>query len=301
MIYIDLSSFKPNDDWRYEAWNLYQDLLRTPDKQKFIDDNKNFWGQIKNTMPLSHKCWFSEEITGTFAYQIEHFRPKDGVKRIGDRNPIKRGIKYFDEEIRIGWTNSNPLSKESYWWLAFYYKNFRIVAGLINSKKGNFFPIKNGCSIAYTPTNNINLEEHILLDPTKENDPELLTFDHYGEAIPTEKDITKYEYIRAFVSINIYGLNSYSTLTQKRMTKWKDCEQLISDIEKIIYPRVKPLIAMIRNIETTEDEDYLNKFDEKCEKLRQNISNNSEFASVGRACLNSFNYEWIKTEILDMP
>jgi len=293
MIYVDLSSFVPNDDWRYTAWQLTQELISAVDKQTFIKDNESFWGAIKNDLPLSHKCWFTEETVGGFPYQVEHFRPKDGVRRISKRNPIKKLLKSFEEENRNGWTQKASLSKECYWWLAFEHTNFRIVASLINSKKGNFFPIKQGTTIMYSPSDNIANEIHILLDPTKENDPQLLTFDNSGNAIPSKNDKTDFDYVRAFVSISIYGLNSYPFLVQKRVSKWKECEKAIkrANIKYIEMERV------------TDLDNFNNLYDEFIDfvdsDIKPSLSPLSEFSAVAMACVKSYSYEWIQDYVLN--
>jgi len=286
MIYIDLSSFAPDAAWQQQAYLLTEQLIATTDKQEFIEANSGFWGQIKDDLlKLSYnKCWFSEELVGGSAYQVEHFRPKNAVTR----TDFKKIIKGLKEAQRKDWTSTTKYRGEGYWWLAFNHKNFRIIEGLFNSKKSTRFPLKEGSKIVYNHTDDIITEENILLDPTKRGDPDLLTFDSSGKVLPKHKDVKTDEYIRAFISIHIYGLNDYPIIIGKRTSKWEDCVKAVQ--------RANDKFSEME-VNTDDENRFRNLYDEFknfVEKdIKPAIAPQSEFSAVASACVRSYPYEWI--------
>lgn len=300
MIYIDISTYIPSSEWLGTADGLTTQLLKLTDSgdiNKFIEDKKHqkHWSIIKATLPYSEKCWISEakEVSPR---TIEHFRPKKMVCRT---SVTKKEFPTFNEAQRKDWTKETSYKGRGYWWLAFDYKNFRVCLSNINSKKSNRFPLKLGSPIAYTNNDDHNSENFFLLDPTKKGDPDLLTFEPDGKVKPAETDIRKDEFIRAEISIKIYGLNDLKPLVDHRNTKWRDCYELIKD-NQIFYPMIK---SILENGETIDDEllDALERFDTKCKKLKEFISPNAEYSAVAKTCLLSYAniYTWIKDYVLD--
>lgn len=297
MVFIDLSTYSPSQRWLTKSNLLTDLLLNNADKtyrDALIDKNSSIWTEIKDTLPYSEKCWISEakEVSPR---TIEHFRPKKMVSRT---NFKKLGFPTFTEAHRRDWTKATNFKGVGYWWLAFDFKNFRICLSNINSIKSNRFPLKFGSSIAYTNTDNHNSEVIILLDPTKQGDPDLITFEPDGKVKPIETDITKDDYIRADISIKVYGLNEIEPLVAHRNAKWKDCIELIID-NQYFYPKIKPILE---DGEALNDEllDPLERFDTKCKKLKEFISPNAEYSAVAKTCLLSYakTYTWINDYIL---
>lgn len=298
MIYIDLSIYTPTQNWLDISISLTAQLLSIPNKtgrDKFIDDNSNLWSDIKASLPYSEKCWISEakEVSPR---TIEHFRPKKMVSRTNFR---KLGLPLMKEAQRKDWTKTNKYRGVGYWWLAFDFKNFRICISNINSVKGNRFPLKLDSPIAYTNIENHNSEEIILLDPTKQGDPDLITFEPDGKVKPTETDVTKDEFIRADISIKIYGLNEIEPLVSHRNTKWRDCFELIKD-NQYFYPKIKPFLE---DGELMSDDliEPLERFDSKCKKLKEYISHDAEYSAVAKTCLLSYvkTYTWINDYVIN--
>jgi hypothetical protein len=280
MIYIDMSGFVPPADWLQKANALTQSLITATDaaaRKTIIKDNASVWSELKAHLPFSHKCWFSEAIDVVSDYHIEHFRPKNKIK--------KSNVAPFDEENRIDWTTN-----VGYWWLAFNYQNYRIAGSKINSSyKQNYFPLQIGSSIAYNPTDDHNLEQPFLLDPTVQGDPNLLTFEPDGTAKPTIDNNADIRYIRTDISIKIYGLNEIPSLKDGRRTKW-------SDIYKAVT-RANNKYEKIQEAAAHDLADYYALHDEFLDFIENDIKPalrlDREFTAVAHRCLAAFQYEWI--------
>lgn len=128
------------------------------DRKKYIDDNGGSkWSPIKNrlTDALGNKCWYTEaELVGA-SLTIDHFRPSS-----------------------------------LYWWLAFEVENYRVACPYSNSPKfnpeygiaggkGDDFPLLPPGTRA-TSEAEVAAENPIILDPCKQEDCELLTFQADG-------------------------------------------------------------------------------------------------------------------------
>lgn len=288
MIYINLSntSYTPNQNWSDKSLLLKNQLLalsEIEDINAIIDANVSLWSEIKDSFPYCNKCWISEAKESVSPYTIEHFRPK---KMVSKTNFKRMGLETMLEAQRVDWIKSTRYRGVGYWWLAFDYTNFRICGSIINSIKSNRFPLKVGSYIALSNNDNHNNEDSILLDPTKKGDPELLTFDSTGKALPTETDFTKYEYIRALISIEIYGLNKIPPLVEHRLAKWNDCIELIKD-NLLFYNQIKPLIENNQNLPDNLVV-IIERFNKKYNTLKKYISPDSEFSAVAKTCLLSY-------------
>lgn len=297
MIYIDLNNFSPHDDWSYEAWQLKNELLSIPlltDKFAFIDANRLFWGRIKADLPYSEKCWYSESKESVSVYEIEHFRPTRAICRSIN---VYRKIKPNQEQNRADWTKANKYKCCGYWWLAFEYRNFRNCGKRINNIKGIRFPLNAGSYIASNHTDDYQLEDVALLDPTNPADPLFLTFDPDGKARPTIVDQNRIEFVRAFISIEIYGLNSIDSLVKHRESKWSECYKAIKRagdkyLEIEMAANAGDEIAFSR---------YFNEFMDFIDNdIKPAINPRSEFSSVAKACVMSYSaLEWVGEYILN--
>ncbi len=300
MIYIDLSDYNPPANWIQNANVLKLQLLGIANDENqiknFIRDNAGFWSEIKNTLPHSDKCWISEAKDSVSPYTVEHFRPKLKVSRTDFK---KMKLTNGNEAQRNDWTKANKYAGVGYWWLAFDYNNFRICGSLINGTKANRFPLRLGSQIAYSDADNHEDEIVILLDPTKQDDPNLITFNPDGKVSPSDTDDTSENFIRAYVSIQIYGLNKIPPLVEHRQAKWDMCLLCIKNANSL-YPIIEPLING-----TTELNDFLENsleaFYSNINKLKEFISPNSEFSVVSKTCLLSFKnkYAWIDDFVLN--
>lgn len=305
MIFIDLDSFAPNDKWRLDAHWKTLEMSKLPTIQERKDFITNIWSIIKEEMlalPNANKCWFSESVETVSEYHVEHFRPKKEVIKFQVTIPNL----VFQEKYRTDWIKENKNVGLGYWWLAFNYKNYRICGGIINSSyKRNFFPIKfDSYFIAEKHTDNYENEEIALLDPTKKNDPELLTFESDGKAIATyESDTDLWKYTRAVVSIFIYGLNDIDDLRIARKEKWEKCQRNIENANQI-YNVISEVL--IKGLDLDNEKEFImfdalqRNLENQYNNIREDINPKSAFSAVAMACLKTYDYEWIKTEILNL-
>jgi len=297
MIYIDLTTYLPDDDWRYEAWQLNNELDTKSSydaKFAFIDANRPFWGQLKKGIPFKDKCWFSESKESVSVYQIEHFRP---TKAVGRSTGIFKQLNPLSEGVRKDWTKQTKFKGIGYWWLAFNYLNYRNCGGKINNKKGIRFPLYQNSFIAYNSSDDYNKEDNFLIDPTKKGDPDLLTFDPDGKVRPSTVCKTSLEFHRAYVSIEIYGLNSIDTLVSHRNTKWNECYKAI----RRAMEKYDELEIAVNNGNIPLYNRYFNEFMDFIDNdIKPAISQSSEFSAVAKACVLSYSkYDWIKDYVLD--
>ncbi|MDP0501413.1 MAG: hypothetical protein Q7P63_15070 [Verrucomicrobiota bacterium JB022] len=249
MRWIDFENKKPTDafegwtPWaqsRWEAWlkksaELLQQMealnrevtqLRTAGnnegvaeklkaRNKIIDDNCNHWGELKDwLLALSHgKCWFSEAKDVYNHWHVEHFRPKKQAKEI------------------------DGTEREGYWWLAFDYSNFRICGSVGNSKKGGWFPLHENSNCSTFDCRCEDSEAAYLIDPTKQCDVALISFQEDGNAIPLESDEESWDWKRADESIKRLRLNTYDRLPEERRKLANKLKDLIDRflIEKSRY------------------------------------------------------------------
>ncbi|WP_123877329.1 hypothetical protein [Flagellimonas maritima] len=193
-------------------------------KEYIKSNGTSVWKPTKRyLMKFSHnKCWFTEANNAISSFHIEHFRPKKKVKKL-------KGTWKYNEQTR----NWNV----GYWWLTYNWRNYRLCCDILNSHKGNYFPLSIGSLVATNPTINHSTEDYVLLDPTVSNDVKLLGFDvATGEAIP-KYDERNYpvEYSRARISIIVYHLNEDVLLLESRKQKLKELDKLKKRIVQNIF------------------------------------------------------------------
>ena len=228
MRYIELNNLHLPNAWKKKASRIHTRRLKAKpslqERKDYITTNgTHVWKPTKiYLMGFSHnKCWFTEANNAISSFHIEHFRPKKKVKKL-------KGIWKYNEQTR----NWNV----GYWWLTYNWRNYRLCCDILNSHKGNYFPLSNGSSIATNPTINHAAEDYVLLDPTVQDDVKLLGFDvATGEAIPKyDEQNFPNEYSRARISIIVYHLNEEVLLLESRKQKLKELDKLKSRIDKNI-------------------------------------------------------------------
>lgn len=226
MIFIDYNKYRPSRKWKNKAKKQLKILIafqrsgNSFHRNKHIDKRQYVWSEIKAQIIKTtyNKCWFTEGTSDVAHFHIEHFRPKKFVEILP--------AKFAFAEARI--VNEN----NCYWWLAFDYNNFRICGALINSYKGNYFPLQVGSPVSSLSSDNLSLEQVVLLDPTVESDTELLTFDINGCPIPSSNQIVDpVGYYRADLSIKLLGLKDPLIVTAREI-KLQDVNILINMIDK---------------------------------------------------------------------
>lgn len=256
MRYIPRNGFQPPDDWRDTANDLTTELNAAGSdavRKEIINRKPSHWGRIKQELlDLSNgKCWFSEARDVYSHPEVEHFRPKGLLAK-----------------------NLDSSEREGYWWLAYEWDNYRICGNVGNRKKGNFFPIREGSVAASSTTRNIDDEIYYLLDPCDEDDPDLLSFDLEGKAIPSEH-CGDWDKERVKETVNRLKLD-HTPLEEARREVWEVCDRLIKECENLAASfSTNPSATKRQRIKDIRRE------------LRSMIDFNSEFSRVAIACLEN--------------
>lgn len=182
-----------------------------------VDKRSQVWQALKNTLKsASHdKCWYCESIDIRSDNAVDHFRPKNAVAECPEH--------------------------EGYWWIAFKWENYRFCCTYCNSFRGNraaglgggkdtHFPLRNEAQRARTPTDSLDAEEPMLLDPTISADPGILWFDVDGRAAPNPVcgGPDSYTHERARISICVYHLNHRAVVDQRKAL----CHEIRARVEQ---------------------------------------------------------------------
>jgi len=260
MIYISIDGQAPPQVWLDKANSITQELEDAPDEEernKIIKNNESVWKELKTwLLSLSNgKCWFSEAKDIYSHFDVEHFRPKRRAKDI------------------------DGSEREGYWWLAFDWTNFRICGNVGNRQKGTFFPLRAG-HCATSANRNVDDELCYLLDPTDRRDPDLLSFNELGEAMPMPS-CGKWERESVEESIELFKFNRHPPLVEARREVWNRCRQRIAECENLLleYNR-QPSIK--KKAQLTE----------KIEALREMVKPTSVLSATAFECLRTSNIEW---------
>lgn len=257
MRYIPLNEPPPNSKWIAKANKLLADLKAAPDaeaRKNIIEKNDKVWGALKDwLLSLSHqKCWFSEAKDCFSHWDVEHYRPKKSVK---------------DED---------GTEHDGYWWLAFDWRNFRICGNAGNRKKSTYFPLRTGSHRVVNPDDDLRLEDPLLLDPADADDPNLLSFDFEGKAIPAP-GLDTWDETRVTYSIQRCNLD-FGPLEAKRKIVWNDCwnhiEQYRRELEALKKSGDTNMIARTQ-------------VKEKAKAIREMLKADKELSAVARACVLS--------------
>ncbi|MGB7311311.1 MAG: hypothetical protein WA939_00130 [Nodosilinea sp.] len=243
MRWVDISKLEIPDDWEATAeatLNELREEIQQAEQQAAADgadvraarkaaitrglklqSRTDIWRTLATPLAeLSNgKCWYSESLNPGSDKDIDHFRPKNRV----DEDP----------------------DHEGYWWLAFKWRNYRYSCQWSNQRRVNTpgstrggksdrFPVS-GSFRASQETENWELEDIDLLDPTDLDDWKLLTFRPNGEPVPSKDPGTR-EHQKAEVSIEVYHLHSQE-LVRDRKNKATEVRLLIEDLD-LLRPKI---------------------------------------------------------------
>lgn len=249
--------------WLTDAASLLAQLVAAPNKtarEVIIDNNDDAWKKLRDwLLSLSHdKCWYSEARDLFSVLEVEHYRPKKRVKR-APRLPEQDG----------------------YWWLAFDWQNYRMCGKVGNSRKGDFFPLADGSPEATHNGLGINNEIPLLLDPARPGDPELLSFNEDGAAVPHD-DADLFSKLRVEVTVARLNLD-HGRLKKARQRIWDRCRQLIEDCRALA-------IQMAKAPGPADNEAIM----QKKAELERMTQPDAEFSAVAKTCLLKSNIGWAR-------
>lgn len=220
-VFDDLHGVGKFNEWEIKAKeHAHKVLLLAPsDRAKYWAAN-NIWSTLYSALSAisGHKCWYTESKENSSEWQVDHFRPKG---------------KSLDHDGKV-------ILQHGYWWLSYYWKNFRLSGSLTNLLrkdrfinddevlgKGNFFPIKDSSKFARENDLRCRGEIAMLIDPIKSRDITLISFDQNGTVFPTfNADDDLHNNTRATLSIKCYGLE-HSPLRRGRKRVWDECESIV--------------------------------------------------------------------------
>ncbi|MDP4162342.1 MAG: hypothetical protein Q8898_04480 [Bacillota bacterium] len=279
MRWIDLSNYSPSGKWLEKAKRATEMLIaaKTKDERKtIINENSDIWKEIKDDLlQLSKgKCWYTEAKELVSHYHVDHFRPKNNVKKYENGQ---------NETINID---------DGYWWLAFDWKNYRIAGATSNSAnldeegicrgKQDYFPIRKDSYCANTPDCDLSKEMYYaLLDPTVKNDLIYLAFDETGMPFSTALKGT-WEYERVQITIFLLHLDS-PQLVDERKKIWNKCKMLTNEVAHIMSSRGEVSHEIIEQSLT-----------DKLNELRNLASFESQLSSTAICYLLNSEYDWAK-------
>lgn len=261
MRFIDLQGGEPEQAWRDKAKALSDKLdaaTSDAERHKIIDDNRAVWGELKDWLLQfsKKKCWFSEARDVYSHWDIEHYRPKKTARDL------------------------DGAEREGYWWLAFDWRNFRVCGNVGNRKKGGYFPLRAGTHQANATNRNIDDEFPYLLDPTRPEDPLLLSFDENGDVKPLP-DLDAWNTTRAEESIRRYKLREHEPLMEARRDVWSKCSREINLCQNLMNEMDKNPSAAKREA-----------IRQQMLKLREMVSTEAEFSTTACECLRTRKEQW---------
>lgn len=260
MIKVNLPAELPEDIviWKEEAERITALILAEPSLEKkhaLIDRYKDHWRKPELVNWLSDlnfkKCWYTETKFGGDYQEIEHYRPKKGTKDI-DGNVL--------------------VSHPGYYWLAFELSNYRLCKSRPNRKKGTFFPIVDERFRASSNAHSWRDETPFFLDPLKETDVILLSFNDNGVPV-AQNGISVKDIKRVDFTIDKYYLDERVLNIRRRQT-WQTSRALyysylreIKEANKLGSPAARA------------------KAEEELIKLKQMLVPSSEFSAVAKESL----------------
>jgi len=273
MRYISLEGLKFSEKWEEKVHKAQEEIKDLTPEERIARINAcaSIWQELKTDLEKCshHKCWYCESNQDRSDNHFDHFRPKGRVAECPDH--------------------------KGYWWLALDWTNYRFSCTFCNSRrkdlemgdsggKWDYFPLLDESKRARTPSDDLDAEQPLLLDPTKASDPGLLWFDQNGFVVPKfAQQGHPFLYQRADISIKLYHLNYYKT-REKRKALYNDVLQLVKEGDKYF------------NRFANGDRDLAYALDQVLYRLRIMLNEDAEFSAATRSYLlgqRNDNREWL--------
>lgn len=264
MRYIPLQESEKTilDDWFIKTNEILEELIAEPDAQKrkvIIHRNKKHWRE-KNLLDFlkalsNGKCWYTEAKFSAEYPHLEHFRPKCYARNeCGER------------------------CHDGYWWLAFEIENYRLSKPMPNTRKGTYFPLRERVMAVCEPGIAVTRESPMFLDPSNEDDAELLSFNSLGKPEPCREpaiDLNDWDKLRIEFSIRRYGLDD-SELCDQRKALWLSISSMFDEFASSGLKAKEE-----RCVESAGKAKQIRK------ELGKFLNPNQEFSALIRDCFNT--------------
>ena len=276
MRFIDLEELKPKIrhllpalEAAHAAVLAEADPLR---RAALIAANRARWVALRvEFSAYSHgKCWYVECKNPGTDDDIDHFRPKSGVKE--------------------------DATHPGYFWLAFDWKNLRLSCHRANRPrinpdgagtggKAGHFPLVNAGARAFTPVEGTGQEVPALLDPTDPQDVAMLTFQQNGEVAlsPQFKGQTTAE-AKLAASRLILHLD-WPAFREARVV-------LYNQIERNVDRLVREAPSDDPNVPPTRA------FYDAIRDLKNAMKSDQEYSAAARVYVESFKHIWWVREVV---
>ncbi|NOI53862.1 hypothetical protein F0248_12290 [Vibrio crassostreae] len=260
MIKVELPAELPQEivEWQQEAEQITQRLLDAEtleEKHQIIDRHQRHWRAPALVNWLSdkgfEKCWFTETKFGGDYQEVEHFRPKKGTKEAD---------------------GSRCNNHDGYYWLAFNLSNYRLCKRRTNLRKSTFFPIYDDRLRATEPQHAWCDETPMFLDPLKQTDVLLLSFNDNGVPVAQES-IGPIDAERVKFTIDKYYLDE-RILNTRRAETWATTRALYNEY-------LNAIAEANRNGSVAKRAEA----EQKLIQIQQLCSKKAEFSSVAREAL----------------
>jgi hypothetical protein len=261
------------EGWKEKAEAALAAVKAADDDKKSSEVNKHrdVWADLKSELKkvMHDKCWYTESMQVGTDTDVDHFRPKNSVKSV--KHPATQ------EE------------HQGYWWRAFDPANYRyscIVAnrlrrdletGIVGGKADEF-PLWDETERAWSPDDNCDIEQYMLVDPCNLADVALITFAENGEATERHSEAVKEKsYKKAHNSILLYHLN-HSDFVKERIKIRDNLMGQIQDAERY-YKKLGT---------EKDDSDNAHAYERAIEQLRQACNEKAPFSSFAISMLRPY-------------
>lgn len=212
----------------------------------YIDSKASHWRELEPWLSAlsKNKCWFSEAKELYSYYHVEHFRPKKSQAKVDG---------------------------QSYWWLSFDYKNFRLCGAVGNSGKGAWFPLRHGSTKGTFEQLDHEEELYVFIDPTKKEDVALAAYDETGDLVEN-----------SFVPQNFWT-SSRVRLTSHRLRLFEHV--LLAEERRKVWRRARELVEIIDECANYEDlshpavQDRLN---DTLKQIERMVSDDEQLSGTAR-------------------
>jgi uncharacterized protein (TIGR02646 family) len=275
MIFVDISDLHLPIRLKRKLDVAFEKMAKMSPEERttFIKRNSSLWNRVKPYLTVisgrhqtDYKCWYCETKDIRSDYHVDHFRPKNRVK------------------------NKGCSPEAGYWWLAFDHTNYRLACSYCNSLhsddesetrgKADQFPLEEGSIRASNPSDNLDDERYLLLDPTKPGDPGLLSFAEDGRIYSRYPKGT-FACKKAEVSIEILNLNDVR-IEEARKLLWRYCLRKVDQ-------GTKEFARFVQNGSIAAKKS----FDDICLEIIEMVAPHSEFSAMARYCFRGTGQDWV--------